>query len=185
MMDDPVLPNRSGKPALPAVLEVTPDTLHVGQAMPRLFSLLRTAIGDRLGLGHEAFLEGWERWQYLVAVRDWDERLVRNTGSGVHPVLRVDSQRDDVPEIVVGSWLRQDTPRWAGKHAVVEAGAFGGNPERLDQARIKFDESYGASASRSDWAQVPASGGSLPSGVHFPGLLHADPDRWLKDEGLD
>lgn len=178
MMDEPLIPNRYGEHRLPAVLEVTPQVLHVGYAMPMLFKLLRTAIGDRLGLGHEAFLEGWERWQYLLAVRDRDERLTANTGGSIQPVLRINSRRIDGPDIVVGPWLRQDAPRSAGKHPIVEAGAFGGDPARLDTARTTYDELYTRDAFRQD---TPGSSGTLPTGTHFPGCTHADADRWLKE----
>lgn len=172
---EPELTNPYNDAPEPAISSLGPGTLHVGDGHARFFRLFRPALADLLGIGDAAFIDAWERWQYLQAIRCKDLAIVENKSSAADPPRLLVESRSNSCTAVAAEWFRQDSPRWAGTHGLVAAGAFGGDPERLDAARDLFDEQYVTHVKDADWGTLAGAGhGMLPSGRHYPGAYHSD-----------
>lgn len=146
--------------------------MGVNQASRTLYhGLLRPILVDHLGLGPDATLNAFERWQYLLAVMGWDLRLRANRSvARLRPHLRVDDLSTVVP--VASGVLRGELGATGARHPLLTAGLFGGDLERTVAAMDKFDEDYGQEATRLDYTLLgDRSGGVLPSGRHYPGAF--------------
>jgi hypothetical protein len=178
LTEEPLLENPYRGTKEPAIASLGPATMHGGTSQARFFHVCRVALANQVGIGLGAYVDAWERWQYLQAVRGRDLASNGVSPSAERPLLRVDSGFDH-HEIVVGPWLRQDTPRWAGEHALVREGAFGGDPARLDAARQLFDQDYAQAVERADWGSLSSGAGLsvIPTGRRYPNATHADPMR--------
>ncbi len=64
---------------IPAVLAASPELLHAGDNLARMYRMYRPVFVDLLSLGRDSFTEAWERWQYLLLLAAWDLRERENT----------------------------------------------------------------------------------------------------------
>lgn len=161
---------------VPAVLAAAPEWLHVADGLGYLYRLLRPVFVDELVLGREAFIEGWERWQYLLLLASSDLRDRRNTyvpmGRGG---IRVDGHDPALP--VPYSWIRTELSRLREQHPLLAAGFFEGKAAELERTNDAVANSLAKDAEQADRRLLPPkTGGALPSGLHYPGSFSDDPD---------
>lgn len=160
---------------VPAVFAASPDVLHVNDALRRVYRLLRPLFVDHLGVGRDVFIEAWERWQYVLIVTETHVRERRNIWvhverdgvrvEGFHPVL-------PVPQ----PWMILQIDRLGVDHPLLRAGYFDADPEQLRATVEDVGRKVAESAEQADMRLLPASGGVMPSGRHFPGSFDDDPD---------
>lgn len=170
----PVDPIYSGD-RRPSAVALNPDMLHAGDALKRVRRLLRRSLVDHLALSPEAFVDAWERWQYVLMVLAWDARLHDNAMAGFHPHVRAEAGFDvhtPVPE----AWFRSQLDQVGGRHQLIDGGLFGGDLGRVEGAVRAFCESFSRFTDREDGAALPPGGGIIPTGRHYPGRLDDDPE---------
>lgn len=159
-----------GQEPLPAGLVLDPSVVWPTGPDPEL-SLrehLRPVLADDLGLGAAAFGEAWERWTLLryLARQDAHEHG-RRSGFGFFPLLRAAALVE--PYTASASVrLRRDLRRLGAREPLVAAGMFDGDPDRAVALLDAFDAEYDKWADKAAWAAVPAGGGTLPTGPHYP-----------------
>lgn len=157
------------------LLVVTPECLHVADALAHLYRLFRPLFVDDLALGLDAYLDAWDRWQYLLLLAAWDIRSRRNVfvpmdSSGI----RVDGFRPVLP--VPHGWISSELSRLGAQHPLLVAGFFDGVPDKMAAANGTVAKEVAASAERADLRLLPPDGGTLPSGLHYPGAFTDDAD---------
>jgi hypothetical protein len=170
---------------VPAILAATPEWLHVNDGLGRLYRLLRPVFVDDLALGREAFVEAWERWQYLLLLASWDVRNRRRIFAPMERTgIRVDGLNPVLP--VPYGWMRSDLARHATQHPLLAAGYFDGDPAELEIANDDVGKRLAEEAENADWRLIPPNtGGVLPSGLHYPGSFSDDPDSlYMRDSRL-
>lgn len=161
---------------VPAVLAATPEWLHVADGLGYIYWLLRPVFVDELVLGREAFIEAWERWQYLLLLASADVRNRLNiyvpTGRGS---IRVDGHDPALP--VPYRWVGTELSRLKEQHPLLAAGFFDGKSAELERTNDAVAKRLAEDAEQADWQLLPPNtGGALPSGLHYPGSFTDDPD---------
>ena len=161
---------------IPAVLAASPELIHAGDDIARLYRIYRPVFVNHLSLGRDSFIEAWERWQYLLFLAGWDLRQRENTGVHLSTAgIRVYGYQPVLP--VPYRWALGQAHRLGEDHPLLRAGFFGGEQEGLVAAIEASAEELASSAKQADWQLIPADGaGMLPSGRHYPGMFTDDPD---------
>lgn len=160
---------------VPVVLAATPEWLHVGDGLGRLYRLFRPVFVDDLALGREFFIEAWERWQYLLVLASWDMRNRRNVYAPMERAgIRVDGFDPVLP--VPYGWVQSELSRLGAQHPLLAAGFFDSEPAELEAANNAVAQTLAHESEQADWRLLPPTGGVLPSGLHYPGSFSDDPD---------
>ncbi|MFC8730612.1 hypothetical protein [Streptomyces bacillaris] len=92
-----------------------------------------------------AYLDNWERFEYLRSIAQWDAKegldwgFMRTTGMfGAH-----------LPE--PSGWIRQELDREGDTHPLLTAGFLNGSAERLNTARNAIDEQFSRWSIQARW----------------------------------
>ena len=167
-----------GAPIPPVVL-LSPDLLHAGDATGRLYRILRPAFVEHLALGRDAFVDAWERWQYILYLARVDVTSRPGVVSQQHSDgIRVDGWQSEAP--VPMRWMLTEVSRLGADHPLLAAGYFHGDVETLELAIETTRALIAESAQRADDRLLIQGGrrvGVLPSGRHYPGSFSDDPDE--------
>jgi hypothetical protein len=169
------VPEPTRNELLPPVLAASPELLHATDDLGRLYRIYRPVFVNHLSLGRDSFCEAWERWQYLLFLAGWDLRQRENTWVQLSTAgIRVDGYRPVVP--IPYRWALAQVERLRRDHPLLRAGFFGGKPEDLMAAIETSAQELASAADEADRRLLPARGGTLPSGRHYPGTYTDDPD---------
>lgn len=161
---------------VPALLALSPDVLHVGDHLQLLYRILRPIFVQHLALGRRAYVEAWERWQYLVLLAAHDVRTRRHVWvTAATRGIRVEGYRPVVP--VPHGWALSQVQRLGSSHPLLRAGYFNGEVEELVTGINEVDAALAADSERADYDSLPSGGGVVPSGLHYPGHFSDDPDE--------
>lgn len=159
---------------MPAAVSLTPDVLHIGQDAQWVFRLLRRAFVERLGIGLDAYVAAWEKWQIIARTAASDLRITDNTSTGNFvPYLRVDCPFPlDGYTLPAAEALRADILRAGEGHPLLSHGLFGGDLQRFE---VALDHASGEvlqmarSLDEGLVTNTPGGFTSVPSGLHYPG----------------
>jgi hypothetical protein len=159
---------------------LTPDVLHIPDDAQWVFRLLRRAFVERLGIGLDAYVAAWEKWQLIVRSAASDLRITDNTSTGIFvPYLRVDCPFPlDGYTLPAAEALRADVLRAGEGHPLLSYGLFGSDLQRFEAALDHTTEEVLRRAPILDGGMVTTSGGfsSVPSGLHYSGNADPTPD---------
>jgi hypothetical protein len=166
---------------MPAAVSLTPEVLHIGQDSRWVFRLLRRAFVERLGIGLDAYIAAWEKWQIIVRSGANDLRITDNTSTGNFvPYLRVDCPFPlEGYTLPAAEALRADVLRGGAGHPLLSYDLFGGDLERFETALGHTTEEVLRMARSLDEGMVTNSPGgfsSVPSGLHYPGNRDSLPE---------
>jgi hypothetical protein len=166
---------------MPAAVSLTPDVLHIGEDAKWVFRLLRLPVAEHLGLGLNAYVEAFERWQLILRAAASDLRITHNTVTGnFSPYMRIDCvfPPNDY-SLPAMEELHADVLRTGPDHPFLSRGLFGGELARFEAALVHATEDVLRMAKSLD--EIVATSGpggfaTLPSGLHFPGTRASRPD---------
>lgn len=136
----------------------------------RLYEHLSPLLADQLGLGGTLYEEAFERWTLLVHLVQDDLRRHRDKwypGGPWRPRLTAEGWSHSYVASA-SSRLRASLDGDPLCLALLAAGAFGGDLDRLTQALVRFDTAYNDWANKAAWATLPPGGGMLPNGPFLP-----------------
>ncbi len=166
---------------MPAAVSLTPEVLHISQDAQWFFRLLRRAFVERLGIGRDAYVAAWEKWQIIVRSAASDLRITDNTPTGNFvSYLRVDCPFPlDNYTLPAAEALRADVLRGGEGHPLLSYGLFGGDLQRFEAALDHTTNEVLQMARSLDQGLItnsPEGFSSVPSGLHYPGSRIASPD---------
>jgi len=150
------------------------NTMAHGRASRRIHLYLRPIFTEHLTIGENAYVDAWERFEYLRLIAAIDEELQKDTGrrySDQPHIRATGALKEYLP--VPSAWLDRTT------HSLLDAGLLDGNKERLTVAKTAYDEQYARWAGDTAWSAVPPTGSMLPTGNNW------HPDEHGKNANLD
>lgn len=160
----------TSRPASPLEL-LLPRVLHLDLPVAWLYRRLRAAFVDQLGLSREAFVEAFELWQFTLEVH----AAFGGPGTDFEAIIHVDGYKALAPPALL-SFLGE-LRRLQDKHPVVRA--IGTGLGEVEKQAKEVATSIGERTARIDRDSLPVGGGSIPSGLHYPGRHHADADMYF------
>jgi hypothetical protein len=182
LLKEPRTETSTGGALLPVSLALTPGSVGLDGAASQLFALLYPIFVDNLGLDSGSFIDAWERFEYLhhltfVDALNREEAELYGPTLGWQPHLRVEGLGPREGRPTADLWF--EIAVLHGNHPLVPGWLPPGN---LENARAAFIPAFAKHAKDSDWGLLPAGGGFLPSGRHYPGRYD---DKARPDERLD
>ncbi|MFE1383406.1 SIR2 family protein [Streptomyces sp. NPDC058740] len=148
VLSEPKAERDFDRKALAAAALLSPvETMSFLDASERLHGYLRPLFTDHLALSENAYLDAWERFEYLrTIIRQDDENFrtsdgcfIRKTGLYQHY------------EPVPAAWLKQEIDRHGDNLPLLKAGLLDGSSERLTIAKAEVDRIFNEAASRNYW----------------------------------
>ncbi|MCX4399485.1 SIR2 family protein (plasmid) [Streptomyces sp. NBC_00053] len=122
------------------------ETVSTHDASKRLHDQLRPVFTEHLALSETAYLDAWERFEYLRLIvqqddanLDCDTCFIRKTGSLNHY------------ELVPAAWLKQELDHHGDLHPLLKTGFLNGNAQRLHTAKDTVDAEFNRLASEDRW----------------------------------
>ncbi|MER7667977.1 SIR2 family protein [Kitasatospora sp. NPDC096128] len=136
----------------PVAAVLSPDSiLGAQQSSARLQQLLQPIFVEHLALGHAAFTDAWERFEYLRLIAQTDHHLTTEsgwTGSDVPHIRALGSL--DFYQPAPSAWLERALERFglgSDLDRTIKSGLVGGVRERLVEAKKVYDARF------NDWAR--------------------------------
>lgn len=168
-------PFRRESEPLPPLVALSPQIFHTGDETGRLYRILRPAFVEHLALGHDAFVDAWERLQLLLYLGTMEARVSRRAALE----LSIDGMRIDGggvrAEPVPFGWMVAEIARLGEDHPLLKGGLFSGSIEVLEECMETSRSKIVATAEEMD--TFAANGGALPGGRHYPMSSSDDPDE--------
>ncbi len=166
---------------MPAAVSLTPDVLYIGQDAQWVFRLLRRAFVEHLGIGLDAYVAAWEKWQMILRALASDLRLTENTSTGnFSPYLRVDCRFPlEGYSLPAADALHAEVFRTGEGHPLLSRGLFASDLGRFEAALDYATKEVLQMALMADQgiiASTPSGFGNVPSGLHYPGNPDPRPD---------
>ncbi|MDQ6614390.1 MAG: SIR2 family protein [Actinomycetota bacterium] len=167
----PEVTDRQRSIALPPAVALNPTLLNEPRPTARMFRHLQPIFVDHLLVGEEAFIDAWDHWQYLIHVAANALGDVRHTNLTVPTDgIRVDGL-NTTP--VASEWLRAELLRLHDTHPLI--------PGIVADVDAALDINERTAATLAQAAKVadlqllpPGSGGTVPTGRHYPGTRTND-----------
>lgn len=154
----------------PVAAELPPQVVIPDpRAARRLHKLLAPLFTGYLALGDVAYLDAWDRFEYLRVVSTTDEALTShrpNTGIGL-PHLRAIGNSRTGYHPATSDWLRTQIAQDAKDHPLLVAGLCGGDIDRLRSAQEESDEQFSRLARDVSYSMSNPPG-NLPAGFWYP-----------------
>ncbi|MCT2546293.1 SIR2 family protein, partial [Streptomyces atratus] len=122
------------------------ETVRTHDASERLHNQLRPVFTEHLALSEAAYLDAWERFEYLRVIVQQDDAdlgcdpcFIRKTGSLNHY------------ELVPATWLQQELDHHGKLHPLLGTGFLNGSAQRLHTAKDAVDAEFNRRASEDRW----------------------------------
>ncbi|NEA19377.1 SIR2 family protein [Streptomyces halstedii] len=129
-----------------AALLLSPTHVFDGIApVRRLHDQLAPAFTRHLALSPTAYLDNWERFEYLRSIAQWDAEEGLDWG-----FMRTTGMFDAHLPVPSG-WIRQELDREGDTHPLLTAGFLNGSAERLNTARNAIDEQFSRWSIQARW----------------------------------
>ncbi|MFF7602966.1 SIR2 family protein [Streptomyces mirabilis] len=146
VLSEPQAQNQYNGKVLPAAALLGPQkTIGLGKASEHLHGQLRPVFTEHLVLSDTAYLDAWERFEYLRLIVQQDAGLgidwpyIRKTGflNEYHPAP--------------AAWLKQELDRHGDLHPLLREGFLDGNAQRVHTAKEATEAEYSKWASQMRW----------------------------------
>lgn len=177
LLTEPVTETHTGGQLLPVALALRPDDVGLPGGALRVSRVLWPLFVDLLGLDVAAYVDAWERFEYLHHLTYADARLRAVDGiyggmTGWLPHMRAEGLGASESRATPDLWFEHEVLS-NNHHPLLSGGWL--PPQNARNAQLDFARSFAEFTRHADDELLGPRGGMLPSNRHYPGSYDEDP----------